>query len=153
MSSPDRACPSPNPVSGAGSVKILVVDDDLINQRIMASLIKRKGWNSEVAASGQECLQRLARDRFDLILLDIQMPEMDGFKTAELARRLETQQHNRPYTPIVALTAMRQDDTRQRCLAAGMDDHLTKPVNTEQLYAVIDRLLSRNGPAGETLAP
>jgi len=141
MSSVDGSPTPPDAGSIPSPPRILVVDDDLINQRIMVNLLKRKGWDSVVAKSGQECLQRLASDRFDLVLLDIQMPEMDGFKTAELARRLEAQQHSRPYTPIVALTALRQDDTRERCLAAGMDDHLTKPVNTEQLYAVIRRML------------
>ena len=81
-----------------------------------------------------------ASDQFDLVLLDIQMPEMDGFQTAATLRQQEEAEGTRR-TPIVALTALRQPNTRERCLAAGMDDHLTKPVDTEQLYAVIQRIL------------
>jgi len=122
-----------------------VVDDDLVNQRVLANLLKRKGWESDVAQSGRECLEKLATAQFDLILLDIQMPEMDGFRTAELVRQLEPARTSRPRTPIVALTALRQPDTRERCLAAGMDDHLTKPVDTGQLYAAIQRALGLPG--------
>jgi two-component system, sensor histidine kinase and response regulator len=122
-----------------------VVDDDLVNQRVLANLLKRKGWESDVARSGRECLEKLAASQFDLILLDIQMPEMDGFRTAELVRQQEPAQTCRPRTPIVALTALRQPDTRERCLAAGMDDHLTKPVDTAQLYTAIERALGLPG--------
>jgi len=120
---------------------ILVVDDDFLNQRILANLLKRKGWSGVLAGSGSECLKKLATQTFDLILLDIQMPEMDGFETAERIRRLEADAGASKRTPIVALTALRQPNTRERCLASGMDDHLSKPVDTLRLYAVIQRLL------------
>lgn len=125
--------------------RILVVDDDLVNQRVLANLLKRKGWATDIARSGQECLEKLAASDFDLVLLDIQMPEMDGFQTAERFRQQESTRSQRTRTPIVALTALRQPDTRERCLAAGMDDHLTKPVETEQLYAAIQKALGLDG--------
>jgi CheY-like chemotaxis protein len=118
-----------------------VVDDDLLNQRIMANLLKRKGWTSATARSGNECLVKTTAESFDLILLDIQMPEMDGFTTAQRLRQGETER-GAQRTPIVALTALRQPDTRERCLECGMDDHLTKPVNTQELYASIQRILN-----------
>ena len=147
MSSRDGMAPdSPlsqgsEPSSGHAPPRILVVDDDLINQRVIANLLKRKGWESAVARSGQECLQKLSSEVFHLVLLDIQMPAMDGFQTAASLRRQEAERGRATPIPIVALTALRQPDTRERCLAAGMDDHLTKPVNTDQLYAVIQRVL------------
>ena len=137
--------PTSDPSEPGPAPRILVVDDDLVNQRVLANLLKRKGWESDVARSGQECLDKLSAAKFDLILLDIQMPEMDGFQTAEIVRRRETTPTQQPRTPIVALTALRQPDTRERCLAAGMDDQLTKPVDTEQLYFTIQKALRLPG--------
>jgi CheY-like chemotaxis protein len=133
--------------SGSGPVnpsvpRILVVDDDLLNQRVMVNLLKRKGWQGTVAASGDECLRKLAADPIDLVLLDIQMPQMDGFQTAALVRQQEAAGALPRRVPIVAITAMRLPDTRDRCLAVGMDEHLTKPVNTDELYGVIRRILN-----------
>ena len=145
MTAPASIPPPSGPSNTPPAPRILVVDDDLVNQRVLANLLKRKGWGSDVARSGQECLEKLAHAKFDLVLLDIQMPEMDGFQTAEIVRQQETALTQCPRTPIVALTALRQPDTRERCLAAGMDDHLTKPVDTEQLYATIQKALRLPG--------
>lgn len=148
MSTPEGLAPQDVPPaantqpSAAGTPPcILVVDDDFINQRVMINLLKRKGWSSVVANSGKEGLAKLTGQRFDLILLDIQMPEMDGFQTAELIRKHEADTGTAERIPIVALTALRQAHTRERCLEVGMDDHLQKPVDTAQLYAVIQRIL------------
>ena len=141
MSPSDAATPTPAPASPSAP-RILVVDDDVINQRVLLNLLKRRGWQGVVAASGDECLRKLAADPFDLVLLDIQMPEMDGFQTAGLIRQQEASLSAPRRIPIVALTAMRLPDTRERCLATGMDEHLTKPVNTDQLYELIQRILT-----------
>lgn len=138
---PPAASPTPNPGEPAPSPLILIVDDDLLNQRVLTNLLKRKQLASNTARSGQECLDKTASQHFDLILLDIQMPEMDGFATAQKLRARETEQ-NLPRTPIIALTALREAHTRERCLECGMDDHLTKPVNTEALFFTIQRLLT-----------
>lgn len=138
---PPAASPAPNPGDPAPSPLILIVDDDLLNQRVLTNLLKRKNLASSTARSGQECLEKTAAQHFDLILLDIQMPEMDGFATAQHLRDRESQQ-NLPRTPIVALTALREAHTRERCLECGMDDHLTKPVNTDALFSTIQRLLN-----------
>jgi CheY-like chemotaxis protein len=147
MSTPDgraeQAQPSakqPVPSPPAHAPHILVVDDDVLNQRVMSNLLKRKGWTSAAAHSGNECLEKVAAENFDLVLLDLQMPEMDGFTTAQRLRQQETER-SAARTPIVALTALRLPDTRERCLACGMDDHLTKPVNTRELYTSIQRIL------------
>jgi CheY-like chemotaxis protein len=132
--------PHPMPIDSTHVPRILVVDDDLLNQRVMANLLKRKGWTTSTAGSGNECLEKMTAEIFDLVLLDIQMPEMDGFTTAQRVRQQETER-GAHRTPIIALTALRQPDTRERCLACGMDDHLTKPVDTQELYSCIHRIL------------
>jgi CheY-like chemotaxis protein len=124
------------------------VDDDFINLKVMVNLLKRRKFQSATATNGQRCLELLAQEKFDLILLDIQMPEMDGYETAKQIRALENQQTPGPpkRTPIVALTTVSEPGTRDRCLEAGMDDHLTKPVNTQQLFATLQRHLGLNDP-------
>jgi CheY-like chemotaxis protein len=126
------------------------VDDDLINQKVMVNVLKRRGWAATSALSGRQCLELLARERFDLVLLDIQMPELNGFETAALIRQQEIQRAQSPdppaaslraRVPIVALTTVSEPGTRDKCLSAGMDDHLTKPVNTQALYGMVQKLL------------
>jgi two-component system, sensor histidine kinase and response regulator len=139
--------PALTPVGAPRAARILLVDDDLINQKVMVSLIRRRGHEAVSARSGRESLALLAGQRFDLVLMDIQMPELNGFETALRIRELETrpQEHPSgapsapPRVPIIALTTVSEEGTRERCLAAGMDDYLTKPVNTQQLYEVIAR--------------
>jgi two-component system sensor histidine kinase/response regulator len=138
---PPTTPPAPNAGEPASTPLILIVDDDLLNQRVLTNLLKRKQLASTTARSGKECLDKTSNQHFDLILLDIQMPEMDGFATAQHLRDREAQQ-NLPRIPIVALTALREAHTRERCLECGMDDHLTKPVNTEALFSTIQRLLN-----------
>jgi two-component system sensor histidine kinase/response regulator len=143
----------PSAGSSAGP-RILLVDDDLINQKVMVNLIKRRGWGAASAMNGRQCLDLLARERFDLVLLDIQMPELNGFETAALVRQQEAQRAQSPdvsaaslpaRVPIVALTTVSEPGTRDRCLSAGMDDHLTKPVNTQALYGMVQKVLGLPG--------
>jgi CheY-like chemotaxis protein len=117
------------------------VDDDLINQKVMTGLLKRRGLEAISARSGRQSLELLAAQRFDLVLMDIQMPELNGFETALLIRQQENQAAPAACgrVPIVALTTVSESGTRERCLAAGMDDYLTKPVNTQALYDMITR--------------
>jgi CheY-like chemotaxis protein len=140
--------PSPAPASPVP--RILLVDDDLINQKVMVNLIKRRGWAATSAMNGRQCLDLLAREPYDLVLLDIQMPELNGFETAALVRKQEAQRAQPPdatasplpaRVPIVALTTVSEPGTRDKCLSAGMDDHLTKPVNTQALYGMVQKLL------------
>lgn len=159
--------PSTSPAPGAGPVpRILLVDDDLINQKVLVGLLKRKGWETAAAASGRKCLELLTQQAFDLVLMDIQMPEMDGYETARRIRDQEASGTRPPPTPlaasapsaatprvpIVALTTVSQPGTRERCLECGMDDHLTKPVQTQALYTTIQRLLQLPAPTGTEAA-
>lgn len=139
MSSSEPANP---PSAAPAPPRLLVVDDDLINQKVMVNLLKRKGWEASAVANGRQCMELLQSRSFDLILLDIQMPEMDGYATAGHIREFETGTGRTPPTRIVALTTVAQPGTREKCLSCGMDEHLTKPVNTPALYATIERLLA-----------
>jgi CheY-like chemotaxis protein len=154
--------PTPSPQSaqaGSASARILLVDDDPINQMVALGLLRRRGWEATAAANGKEALQVLAQQRFDLILMDLQMPELDGFQTASIIRQneagasaeasasestlkmRETHHHRGGHIPIIALTTASQPGVREKCLAAGMDDFLNKPVNPRELYGMIEKYL------------
>jgi CheY-like chemotaxis protein len=120
--------------------RILVAEDNSVNQRLIVRLLEKRGYVADVVANGREVLDALVRVRYDLILMDCQMPEMDGFEATRAIRLAErgTERH----VPIIALTANAMAGDQERCLAAGMDDYLAKPVTPDVLYAVINRLLA-----------
>ena len=142
---------------GAASARILLVDDDPINQMVALGLLRRRGWEATAAANGKEALQVLTQQRFDLILMDLQMPELDGFQTASIIREKEAgsppaasarettlnmrETSHSQHIPIIALTTASQPGVREKCLAAGMDDFLNKPVNPRELYGMIEKYL------------
>ncbi|HEX4131812.1 MAG TPA: response regulator [Pirellulales bacterium] len=117
--------------------QILLVEDGVINQTVAVGILKRRGHHVAVANNGIEALACCDAQRFDLILMDMQMPEMDGIQaTAELRRReLRTGRH----IPIIAMTANAMKGDRERCLAAGMSDYLAKPITAESLLAMVER--------------
>ena len=139
--------------------RILLVDDDPINQKVAVNLLRRRGWEAQAVANGKEALELLSRQSFDLILMDLQMPEMDGFQTASAIRQNEAQRppgsstrettialrqgatRNSKHLPIVALTTASQPGTREKCIEVGMDDYLTKPFKPAELYETIEKLL------------
>ncbi len=119
---------------------VLLAEDNLINQRLMVRLLERKGARVTVAANGLEALEKHAAQRFDVILMDVQMPEMDGLAATRALRAREAVSGT--HTPIVALTAHAMQGDRERCLAAGMDDYLTKPVRPQELELALRRALA-----------
>jgi CheY-like chemotaxis protein/HPt (histidine-containing phosphotransfer) domain-containing protein len=121
--------------------KILVAEDQPINQLVIERLLARRGLAVDCVADGREVLARLQRRDYDLILMDCQMPHLDGYQTTRVIRRGEP---DGTRVPIVALTGHALEGDRQQCLAAGMDDYLAKPLREAELYAVLDRWL----PAG-----
>ncbi|HEX4807464.1 MAG TPA: two-component regulator propeller domain-containing protein [Bryobacteraceae bacterium] len=123
---------------GQPRLRILLAEDNRVNQLLAVRMIKKQGHNVEVANNGLEALSMIARDRFDVVLLDIQMPEMDGFAVAQAVR--ERERDTLEHVPIVALTAHAMSGDRDRCLAAGMDGYLTKPVNFDQLWEICNGL-------------
>jgi CheY-like chemotaxis protein len=120
--------------------RILVAEDHSINQRLIAALLKKLGCLSEVVSDGSEALQCLRSGTYDLLLLDCQMPVLDGYQTAAQIRRPDSGVLS-PTIPIVALTANAMRGDREKCLAAGMDDYLSKPVCVEALVTVLNRWL------------
>ncbi len=118
-------------------VRILMVEDDAINRLVAVSAIKRAGYTSEVATTGAEALEACGRGRYDLIFMDAQLPDMSGIEVVETLRRREADAGG--HVPIVALTGMAGEGDRERFLAAGMDDYLTKPVDLDALAGAIER--------------
>lgn len=116
------------------TLRILVAEDNLVNQRIALLLLKRLGYSAEAASNGLEVVDRLSRQFYDLIFMDMQMPEMDGIAATQVIR-----QNSQPQPWIVAVTANASPDDCQACLSAGMDDFITKPLLMENLLQAIDR--------------
>lgn len=130
------------PARGAGAeascAAILVVDDNVINQKVAVGLLKRLGYHADVASSGQEALCALEQARYGLVLMDCQMPGMDGLDTT---RALRTREAEGRHTPVVAMTGRVTNEDRARCLASGMDDYISKPILVEDLRRVLERWL------------
>ena len=117
---------------------VLIVEDDPVNQAIVAAMLAQAGFQTQVAADGRSALQFVARQRFDLLLMDWQMPDLDGPEVTRRLRAGEAGEHGRR-VPVVALTANAFAEDRAACLAAGMNDFLSKPVVAEDLVAMVSR--------------
>jgi signal transduction histidine kinase/ActR/RegA family two-component response regulator len=123
-----------------GGFRILLVEDNHVNQRLAVRTLEKRGYAVDVADNGFEALGLLGSKPYDLILMDCQMPEMDGFETTRRIRTAEeTTGH---HVPIVAMTANALPGDRERCIAAGMDEYIAKPVHAEMLYKLIGSVLS-----------
>jgi len=125
---------------GLPPLRVLVAEDNEINQLVISEMLRRSGHSVHLAATGQEALDQHAKNTFDVVLLDVQMPEKDGLAVAGEIRRREA---GRARTPLIALTAMAMKGDRERCLDAGMDDFLAKPVQREDLQATLLRAWAR----------
>jgi len=128
-------------------LQILLAEDNPVNQRLAASLIQRRGHRVTIVGNGRDAVAAVARDRFDVVLMDVQMPEMGGFEaTAAIrAREGDTGTH----IPIVAITAHVMKGDRERCLAAGMDDYITKPFDSRTLCRLIEHVAEGPAPSAE----
>ena len=123
------------------AMRILLAEDNAVNQKIALRLLEKSGLSADLARNGREAVEASQRSNYDLILMDCQMPEMDGFEATMEIRRLEraTSRH----TPIVALTANAMAGDRERCLNSGMDDYVSKPFDVKALQGLIDRWLQQ----------
>jgi signal transduction histidine kinase/ActR/RegA family two-component response regulator len=125
------------PAGGNGAIRVLVAEDNPVNQQLAARVLEREGFQVEIAADGSEALERLAASPFDLILMDVQMPRMDGLEATIAIRRSERASGER--IPIIAMTAHAMKGDRERCLQAGMDDYIAKPITIEALRELAAR--------------
>jgi CheY-like chemotaxis protein len=150
VASPSVATPSPGLASVAANehtsgrrLHVLLAEDNPYNQAVLEGLLPRRGHTLHVASDGRAALMALEQNHFDLMLLDIHMPELDGFQVVAVQRQRErgTGQH----LPIIALTARSAAGEQERCLQAGMDDYLAKPVRAAELFRAIDRLVFGEG--------
>ncbi|HTH47441.1 MAG TPA: response regulator, partial [Candidatus Limnocylindria bacterium] len=135
---PPSVPPSPAPATAPRPLRVLLAEDNPVNQRLSQLQLKKLGYQCDVAGNGIEVLEALQRQAYDLILMDCQMPELDGYETAQRLRanpRLAP--YNRQPVRIVALTADAMDRNREKCEAAGMNGYLTKPVRLELLLAAL----------------
>src|SRR5262249_53501845 len=130
--SPDRA-----PTGSGRRLHVLLAEDNPYNQAVLEDLLPRRGHTLHVAGDGRAALTALEQNHFDVVLLDIHMPELDGFRVVAAQRRRE--QGTGTHLPIIALTARSAAGERERCLQAGLADCLAKPVRAAELFAAIDR--------------
>ena len=143
---PDGLAPAVETRAGADefrSLRILLAEDGLVNQQVARGLLEARGHRVVVAGNGNEAVAALERERFDLVLMDVQMPEMDGFEATDQIRRREAATGG--HVPIIAMTAHALKGDRERCLASGMDGYLSKPVQARTLYDAVEG----TGPTGD----
>ena len=133
---PPAEAPETDP--GGRALRILLVEDQIINQKVAGRMLERLGHSVAVASNGLEALNHLSAANFDVVLMDVQMPVMDGFQAVAAIRGSEGGASNRQ--PIIALTAHAMKEDRDRCLAAGFDAYLSKPIRVEDLRAILDGL-------------
>jgi CheY-like chemotaxis protein len=120
-------------------LQVLLAEDSLVNQKLAAALVMKMGHEVVFATNGREALTAWESQAFDLILMDVQMPEMDGLEATRTIR--EREQQTGAHVPIIAVTAHVLPENREKCLAAGMDDYLGKPVSAKSLAAVIEAIV------------
>jgi CheY-like chemotaxis protein len=115
---------------------VLIAEDNPVNQQVASTMLRRRGHTVEIVNNGQEAVEILRREKFDVVLMDLQMPILDGMGATAAIRAAETGKR----TPIVALTANAATGERERCLAAGMDDYLSKPFRATDLITVVENI-------------
>jgi len=125
-------------------LKILLVEDNLLNQKVVGFHLKKKNYEVVCVTNWRDALEKVKNESLDLILMDIMLPELNGFEITSEIRKWEAEEEIKPGVPIVALTANTLDNDKEKCLKAGMNDYLPKPFSPEELYEVIEQL-SGNG--------
>ena len=146
VSQQEKRVATASPFGGAGGrnlaerlpLRLLVADDNAVNQKVALMLLKRLGYNADAVGNGAEVLRALETKIYDIIFLDVQMPEMDGYEAARrVCAKWALLEHERPR--MVAMTGNAMQGDRERCLEAGMDDYISKPVQVDELKAALER--------------
>jgi PAS domain S-box-containing protein len=136
-----RGAAAPLEEFGYRKVRVLLAEDNKVNQMLAVAILKKRGYDVTVADNGREVVDLVRRSDFDVVLMDVQMPELDGFEATALLRAAEAETTRR--LPIIAVTAHAMEGDRQRCLEAGMDDYIGKPIDPDKLEAAIQRWTGR----------
>jgi len=121
-------------------LSILLVEDNLLNQRIVTFSLKRYNYEVTIANHGGEAIERFCEKKFDVILMDIMMPVMDGIEATVKIREIEKRDNIKNRTPIIALTANTMDNDRDKCISFGMDEFMAKPFDIEKLKSIFSEL-------------
>jgi CheY-like chemotaxis protein len=122
-------------------LRILLAEDNLVNQKVALRILEQSGYRADIASNGQETIQSIARQPYDVILMDVQMPEMDGLEATRQILARWPNSKDRPY--IIAITANAMQSDREMCLAAGMDDYIAKPIRVPELIAALKKVKAR----------
>ncbi|MFN9845057.1 MAG: response regulator [Planctomycetota bacterium] len=142
-----RSAAEPEPVAATAATRVLVVDDNPMNQRVLAAIVRKAGYAVSLVGDGQQAVDHLREHPCDLVLMDCQMPVLDGWEATGVVRELERLGQlpaaTRSPLPILAVTANAMEGDREKCLDAGMDDYLTKPVKPQQVLDAITQQLKR----------
>jgi two-component system sensor histidine kinase/response regulator len=147
ISAAQDECPS----LPARRLTVLVAEDNAVNQKLAAIMLQKLGHESVIVANGRQAIEALDRQQFDVILMDVQMPEMDGFAATAAIRQREAQTGG--HIPIIAMTAHAMKGDREKCLEAGMDGYVSKPVRSRELVAALSNVALANSEAYDLQGP
>jgi CheY-like chemotaxis protein len=125
----------------AGVLRVLLAEDNLVNQRLASRLLEKRGHRVVISGNGREALLALEKEKFDLVFMDLQMPEMDGFEATAAIR--EKEKGTKIHQEVIALTAHAMTGDHERCLAAGMDGYLSKPIRPQELDNLLQKYVDR----------
>jgi CheY-like chemotaxis protein len=131
-------------------LSVLLAEDNLVNQRLATRLLEKRGHRVTLAANGREALAAIEKQAYDLVLMDVQMPEMDGLEATIMLRQGE--KGSERHQPVIALTAHAMKGDQERCLAAGMDGYLTKPIRPQEIDEILNKYVAIR-KEGETPTP
>src|SRR5208337_479349 len=125
-------------------------EDNVVNQKVATKILEKWGHSIVVASSGKEAVEACEKERFDLMFMDIQMPDLDGFEATQIIREREKDGGGR--LPIAAMTAYAMKGDKEKCLAAGMDDYVSKPINRDELFSVIEKFAKGGEATGNSIS-
>lgn len=134
-------------MSAVNSFNILIADDNVVNRRVLHDLLKMRGHSVRAVNDGLQAVEALETEAFDLVILDCLMPNMDGYEACRTIRAADPGRMN-PAVPILAVTALATKADRRKCIEAGMNDYISKPIMAKTLFERVEGLLRQNGPAG-----